>query len=1038
MDSEKIDIDEYFIQNAQDAIAFHSGLPIWAVSIGGYSPSIAVECANILNIDRDLFDFFHKAPVIEALTAINFVDSQIANFIKLHRNGLNFTSYSNHDPLAGVLKNIDVWRSWEFCWTLSATKHILDHNLDSGYLSFGGDWSDDGNNYEFGKKWKVRFFVDRKLNLIFYAGPFLHNVGIHDFLNEQRIVHNIVAGLRIIVSKFGTEGNQFELQFKMLARLAQLRPFYSLSELDNKLESVKTIISNLDKVNISTNNKLDSIDKPNFDHIPADHIAGLIGFIRLLTTSPPHQNYLALVYKMPELMDDYGKKHSDCWCIFRDGQFTFTKNEFRFESDPRMTNRLFAIGKDGQLFVDSEIKNLDTLLSAALVRVKRARNNFRNEQARIIRGALNALSGNWISHSHSMIKANNLEDMQTPWGIFHAAAPSIATLCFRMFRADIAHLYAYDDGPKALVHISSVHNNRSVSDPKICDSEIVDRSLLSDKNREDRINNSIAYRCLYDALDSYESERLENHVLWIKNYDPDMLGVGKGLVVTDIYRNNPRSEIAVELTAHGKVWGVIILTGYRAYQFEASTASNLASIGRLFSAQLFTAFFLTNLKRLADKILTIASGDIPNFKGLSTVVGQITLSSAVAFWVDLHGQDFYQAIDCYFRPDMDDHRRTTGEDRYVLKTNTGSKMARIISSFDNDDTVLAEWKISEDDDAPEDALEYLKSKKLNYAYIVSLKSASGSAPAFLSIHTNGQLSPAWKKILEFLSSYLGAAVQTLFERRREERFRIEAYSHTIRQLPKNISETEKKLSDHLVDKYKHTDPIVMRLLDDLNTMTTTLDQNLSAIFSQENKKIIPDEYINNNKNNHRLNDLISINKLLFSVLNKYPESDRNIGLLNMGNIGIYTMSEPIEIIILNLYENALKYKSKSSKIQISFMEGKNTIKIVFANLGSRLRNWEKNLIFGPGFRGSNSKHVESGEGYGLAICKRIATEWGVKIDYTPRDTSGFKTQSIFTESGEFITEILPKEETADVQQNNEWHVFSLIFEKYMVENIKEG
>lgn len=1031
-----LELDDFFLQTAQDCLAFRSGLPTWSVSL---------ESIRSLDKSNDLSDFYfgnndiaelYKRPVLEIFEIISKTDEKLGDFCDSIRNDIYSTAYSNHDPLVSLFKNFDTWRTWELLWSISASKHIIESDRDTGILPFGGNWRLPEGEFkvEFGDNWKVKYFILHELDIVIFVGPFFSSRFPHDSHHDDIVFYNTVKGLQYLVSKFGNDINKFELPKKLLQRISSLRPIQSLDEICRQADTMRVSFDCLLNFGVEDNARkaLTEYDLP---LIPIDHITGLVGFIDYIVDTDLLQEDFTIVFELPTIVDDNDVSISGFRCSYSQGKFDYLHSSNPWPIRERFTNRLAVYDADGSHISTSDLKIYDGLLSNSIIKVRRARHSFRNEQARIARGALNELSGDWITYANELVDDTEKTNGTNPWSIFKPAAQIISTLIFRMLRADIVHVYAYEDGPQDLIHIESVHNRRT--DRGTGKSPHGDRLLLRDKPKKERIRESIAYRCLHHALDSYEFDRDHSSELWVKKFKKDLNERGKGLFVTDVYKKDPGSEIAIELSAHGRVWGVIVVTGYRPHHFEASSLATLESLGRLFSAQLFQAWFVANLKRLAEEILNISSQENPSFSGLSKIVGQITLSSAVALWVDLYDQGFYQALDHYHRPDIAKFKDSENAYRFVMKSDINSHMAKIIREFGSSNTILKEWKLSEGDDAPVDALDYLLKNKLRYAYVLFLKSSSGSTPAFLTIHTKGRISPAWKKTLEFLSSYLGSSVQVLFEKTREERMRIEAHSHTIRQLPSQLSENGEQLFDLIQEKYRNVDPIILRLAENLRNSTKSLEYNLASIFDTKLKNLIPPEFMNPNKNGaHRDNDLVPVNSLVFGILDKYPKHERSIGHLHMTNVGVYSKIEPLSTIITNLYENALKYRLANSQVRIEFLEGRNTIKIVFSNLGKKLKDWEKNLIFGPGFQGSNSVDVEEGRGYGLSLCRMIASEWGVKIEYESKNLSRLETNLVFDEQGDYHTVIEDTMNQKDGEDNTEWHVFSVVFDKYLVDTLR--
>jgi two-component system sensor histidine kinase KdpD len=109
--------------------------------------------------------------------------------------------------------------------------------------------------------------------------------------------------------------------------------------------------------------------------------------------------------------------------------------------------------------------------------------------------------------------------------------------------------------------------------------------------------------------------------------------------------------------------------------------------------------------------------------------------------------------------------------------------------------------------------------------------------------------------------------------------------------------------------------------------------------------------------------------------------DDNLPLIHVDSI-------LIEQLLLNLIDNAAKYSSPESIIEVSAREGKNGVVLEVADRGRGFAEGDEEKVFDLFYRGGNEVHDRRGTGIGLAICRAIVEVHGGKIVATNRPGGG--------------------------------------------------
>lgn len=97
----------------------------------------------------------------------------------------------------------------------------------------------------------------------------------------------------------------------------------------------------------------------------------------------------------------------------------------------------------------------------------------------------------------------------------------------------------------------------------------------------------------------------------------------------------------------------------------------------------------------------------------------------------------------------------------------------------------------------------------------------------------------------------------------------------------------------------------------------------------------------------------------------------------------------LTILINNLLDNAIKYSSKGSSIEVDVLKKNGNVVLTVSNEGEGISEVEKNKIFKKFYRpGNESTRTAKGTGLGLYLCKKITEDHGGNIKVKNNSNKG--------------------------------------------------
>lgn len=144
---------------------------------------------------------------------------------------------------------------------------------------------------------------------------------------------------------------------------------------------------------------------------------------------------------------------------------------------------------------------------------------------------------------------------------------------------------------------------------------------------------------------------------------------------------------------------------------------------------------------------------------------------------------------------------------------------------------------------------------------------------------------------------------------------------------------------------------------------------------------------------------VSLESIVAKVLSKYrfllTQNNVRADVDNL-DINICIDSKWIEFIIGQLLSNAIKYKSGNPVIKIYTEQTADEIKLCVQDNGIGIPSSELRRIFDKGFTGKNGRALGGSTGMGLYLCKKLASELGVRLESDAKEHEYTKISVVFT------------------------------------------
>lgn len=230
------------------------------------------------------------------------------------------------------------------------------------------------------------------------------------------------------------------------------------------------------------------------------------------------------------------------------------------------------------------------------------------------------------------------------------------------------------------------------------------------------------------------------------------------------------------------------------------------------------------------------------------------------------------------------------------------------------------------------------------------------------------------------------SIDDLFERlnesiERERRFTDNA-AHELR-TPLAIIKTSAQVAMDTTST-KEKNEILVNLLNGVNRASRLIEQLLK--FTRIESSAI------------ELSD-VDMSGLVGEIIKdyKYKASSHGIVLFSEieDNILVIGGIGPVEILVGNLIDNAIKYSSTGSTVNVSLKSDGDKIIFTVVDHGRGISNEDKERIFERFFR---SKSVEDtvGAGLGLAMVKWITDELGIALTLSDTEGGGLTVEAVFS------------------------------------------
>ncbi|MFY0683937.1 MAG: tetratricopeptide repeat-containing sensor histidine kinase [Balneola sp.] len=157
-----------------------------------------------------------------------------------------------------------------------------------------------------------------------------------------------------------------------------------------------------------------------------------------------------------------------------------------------------------------------------------------------------------------------------------------------------------------------------------------------------------------------------------------------------------------------------------------------------------------------------------------------------------------------------------------------------------------------------------------------------------------------------------------------------------------------KLIPNLVSQFKHTSTLLNNLLN-------------WAKSQMHGYKVVPIQF--------DILDLLHSNRVL--LLQRYDEKGISLSIPEHTEATVYADRNMIDLVILNLFSNALKYSDNGDSVIISTTLNKNFLTVSVKDTGIGIPKSKLDLLFTNSFYSTSGTRNEPGTGLGLMLCKEF-------------------------------------------------------------------
>ncbi|MDX1828998.1 MAG: PAS domain-containing sensor histidine kinase [Lutibacter sp.] len=188
----------------------------------------------------------------------------------------------------------------------------------------------------------------------------------------------------------------------------------------------------------------------------------------------------------------------------------------------------------------------------------------------------------------------------------------------------------------------------------------------------------------------------------------------------------------------------------------------------------------------------------------------------------------------------------------------------------------------------------------------------------------------------------------------------------------------------LLDKYKLTSQYEKRKkhLKKITSKVKYLDNILNDFLSIERI-----DSSNINYKHSYFNLIKVINEVVYNANMLLKSGQKIIIPLDADDYMLYQDENVLEIILLNLIHNAIKYSPENSIIKIEFEQNSNFVQFKIIDNGIGIPENDQKFIFNRYFRANNVLNIQ-GTGIGLNIVKSHIENLGGTINFTSKENRG--------------------------------------------------
>ncbi len=489
------------------------------------------------------------------------------------------------------------------------------------------------------------------------------------------------------------------------------------------------------------------------------------------------------------------------------------------------------------------------------------------------------------------------------------------------------------------------------------------RNVLSnqmEKAGNNERSTSICYRCID-----------EHTVKFTRKFDP-ISGKSdpsnESLLLPPEGLESGKSAIAAPILVHGRIWGVLEVSGFYPYQFCWENKKIIQETAGMFSLFFYHRHFLTRLQKLHDT--NIKSDIIAEYKNICHQMADIFLSHSATLWLPHHRE--YKCVGWYNRKDIDKKLSKIEKNEWHSQFESDI-INKVTDNIDDNNQISYQNFMAED----------LPDQNFKHICVIPIYELDGTIMGSIVLYnqTDKGFNKKWSPKISFVKQHVALILEAMHIQERKEKRQRDYVAHEMKRNATQIEDRVINIKEFIDKNFKPNydqRPRLRNLRYDVTRYTEDLLHDIERFSSGK-----PD------KEHHKSKELLNFREQFNTEARSHWKVQQkkkfNIhydyaGFSSNQEVYVAIRAYDFRQILGNLIDNAIKYNSSDNPIEATLTLKKHELEFVISNRYPCLREGEAIRIFQDGFRGIGAKNV-AGKGKGLFIAKEKCNLYNIDFSY---------------------------------------------------------